>query len=71
MRFLSLLVIGAVLIATGCVTQPIEQKSALELQAIQVKEFETNQKTAFTAVMSVFQDLGYIPESVTLRPKIR
>jgi hypothetical protein len=30
------------------------------LQAIQAREFDTNQKTAFAAVISVFQDLGYI-----------
>lgn len=66
MRFLSALAIVAALVSAGCVTQPIEQKSALELQAIQVKEFETNQKTAFTAVMSVFQDLGYIVNSASL-----
>ncbi|MDO8904985.1 hypothetical protein [Hydrogenophaga sp.] len=66
MHFLSALTIVAALVTAGCVTQPIEQKSALELQAIQVKEFETNQRTAFTAVMSVFQDLGYIVNSASL-----
>lgn len=34
-------------------------KSSLELQAIQSKVFETQKKTAFSATMSVFQDLGY------------
>ncbi|PZO14984.1 MAG: hypothetical protein DCF26_14130 [Burkholderiales bacterium] len=51
---------------TGCVTQPIQQKSALELQAIQVKEFSTNHKVAFTSVLSVFQDLGYVVNSASL-----
>jgi hypothetical protein len=50
----------------GCVTQPNQQKSALELQAIQVKEFETTQKIAFTSVLSVFQDLGYIVSSASI-----
>ena len=51
---------------TGCVAPPKPQKTALELQAIQVKEFETTHKVAFTAVMSVFQDLGYTISSASI-----
>ena len=39
------------------------QKTSLELQAIQAREFETNKKTAFASVLSVFQDLGYVINS--------
>src|SRR5574337_381597 len=50
----------------GCVAPPTAQKSSLELQAIQVKEFEANKKVAFTSVMSVFQDLGYTINTASL-----
>ena len=50
----------------GCVAPSQVQKSSLELQAIQVKEFETNSKIAFASVMSVFQDLGYTINSASL-----
>lgn len=52
-------------ILAGCAA-PAPQKSALEIQAIQVKEFETTQKIAFAAVMSVFQDLGYTINSASV-----
>lgn len=35
----------------------------MELLAIQSREFETNKKVAFAAVLSVFQDFGYIVSS--------
>jgi len=50
----------------GCVAPSQVQKSSLELQAIQVKEFETNSKIAYASVMSVFQDLGYTINSASL-----
>jgi PBP1b-binding outer membrane lipoprotein LpoB len=56
----------SLLILAGCVAVPQVQKSSLELQAIQVKEFETDSKTAFTSVMSVFQDLGYTINTASL-----
>ena len=65
-KMLFLLMITAALFMAGCVTPPPPQKSALELQAIQVREFETSQKIAFTAVLSVFQDLGYTVSSASL-----
>lgn len=40
-------------------------KSAVELQSIQAKDFETSKKIAFAATLSVFQDLGYIVESAS------
>lgn len=50
---------------SGCVQPPTQTRSALELQAIQAKEFETNKKIAFAATLSVFQDLGYIVNSAS------
>ena len=50
---LSTLLVASTLMLSGCVTPPPPQKSALELQAIQVKEFETSHKVAFTAVRCV------------------
>lgn len=38
----------------------------MELQAIQSKEFESTKEDAFSAVMTVFQDLGYQIESADL-----
>lgn len=45
------------------VRRPRPQLAPLEIQAIQSREFETVKPTAFAAVLSVFQDLGYIVES--------
>lgn len=63
---ISIILIASTLLLSGCVAPPKAQKSALELQAIQVKEFETSHKVAFTAVMSVFQDLGYTINSASI-----
>jgi hypothetical protein len=63
---ISTILIASTLLLSGCVAPPKAQKSALELQAIQVKEFETSHKVAFTAVMSVFQDLGYTINSASI-----
>jgi hypothetical protein len=66
MKHIATLALIASIGLTGCVTQPIQQKSALELQSIQVKEFETSHKVAFTSVLSVFQDLGYVVNSASI-----
>ena len=47
----------------GCTSTQKPGKTALELQSIQKKMFETNKEVAFPAVLSVFQDLGYIVKS--------
>ena len=53
------------MLVSGCVaTAP--QKTSLELQAIQAREFETSKKVAFAATLSVFQDLGYVISSADL-----
>lgn len=46
--------------AIGCATPPEPPKSGIELQSYQAKEFETSKRAAFSATMSVFQDLGFI-----------
>ena len=50
------------LFLSGCAGQPAAPKSGVELQAYQAKEFETDKRAAFSATMSVFQDLGFIIE---------
>jgi hypothetical protein len=40
--------------------RPPAAKSGIELQAYQAREFETSKRAAFSATMSVFQDLGFI-----------
>ena len=45
---------------SGCVTGGAPEKSSLELQAFQRREFATTKQIAFAATVSVFQDLGYI-----------
>jgi hypothetical protein len=56
----TLLAVIAASLAAGCASSPPAPKSGIELQAYQAKEFETNKRTAFSATMSVFQDLGFI-----------
>jgi hypothetical protein len=43
------------------------QKTSLELLAIQSREFESNKKITFAAVLSVFQDLGYVISSAEIQ----
>lgn len=64
--FLLLIVLCSLPVITGCQTEVKPQKTSLELQAIQAREFDTDKKTAFNATMSVFQDLGYIVNSASL-----
>lgn len=60
MKKIATFVLVAVALA-GCVHQEYKAtKTALELQAIQTKEFETSKKIGFAATLSVFQDLGYV-----------
>jgi hypothetical protein len=55
-----LLIAVILLLATGCASAPPAAKSGVELQAYQAREFETSKRAAFSATMSVFQDLGFI-----------
>jgi hypothetical protein len=54
------LAMALTLLLAGCATAPPAARSGVELQAYQAKEFETSKRTAFSATMSVFQDLGFI-----------
>ena len=59
--YASVLAVAALaLLAGGCASAPAAPKSGIELQAYQAKEFETSKRAAFSATMSVFQDLGFI-----------
>lgn len=51
------------LIPAACSSGPKTEKTSLEIQSIQSREFETSKETAFASVVSVFQDLGYIVQS--------
>ena len=61
-----ILILMATTLLTGCPQQYVATKSALELQAIQAKEFETTKKVGFASALSVLQDLGYIVEQADL-----
>lgn len=56
----------ALTILPGCQTAAPVVKTSLEIQAIQAKMFETNMKTAFKAVISVLQDLGYVVQAASM-----
>jgi len=56
----TLLIAIVALLATGCASAPPVAKSGIELQAYQAREFEASKRAAFSATMSVFQDLGFI-----------
>lgn len=61
MKTTAFLLSALMAVLSGCVHQEYKPtKSALELQAIQAKEFEISKKIAFASVLSVFQDLGYV-----------
>jgi len=55
----------ATLLVSGCMT-PQPQKTSLELQAFEKKEFATTKEIAFASTVSVFQDYGYIIHSADL-----
>lgn len=65
-KILAFPLVVSLLLAGGCAVTPQSTKSALELQAIQAKEFETNKKIAFASTLSVFQDLGYVVGNANL-----
>lgn len=54
------LIAALAVLAGGCASAPPAPKSGIELQAYQAKEFEASKRAAFSATMSVFQDLGFI-----------
>lgn len=67
MRVINFFIIFLVIIVlNGCATGNYLNKTSLELQAIQAREFEASKKVAFAAVFSVFQDYGYIIDSASI-----
>jgi environmental stress-induced protein Ves len=51
----------------GCITlDSSDEKSALEIQAIQARVFEADRPLAFRSILSVLQDLGYVIQSASL-----
>jgi hypothetical protein len=56
-------VLCSMLALAACTAQPRSKPTPLEIQSIQSKEFEADKNVAFGAVVSVFQDSGYIVES--------
>lgn len=67
MRIRQALLMALPLFLTACATDgPAPQKTSLEIQAFQSKQFEADKKTAFNSTMSVFQDLGYVVNSASL-----
>jgi hypothetical protein len=60
-------ILAASLIISGCaIDNPPPQKTSLEIQAFQSRQFDADKKTAFNSTMSVFQDLGYVVNSASL-----
>lgn len=59
--FVALFVLSVLL--NACTPAPYQSTlDSLALQAIQTQDIETSKRTAFAAVISVFQDLGYVIE---------
>ena len=67
-KLLKLSFFALLVISSGSVEAKKKQAplTPMELQAIQSKEFESTKEDAFSAVMTVFQDLGYQVESADL-----
>jgi len=67
MKIQRALVLTVSLLLTACATDGgAPQKTSLEIQSFQSKQFEADKKTAFNSTMSVFQDLGYVVNSASL-----
>ena len=65
-KIITYLLVLSFAVLAGCASQPKSTKTALELQAIQSKEFQTNKKIAFASTLSVFQDLGYVVSNASI-----
>jgi hypothetical protein len=64
-------IVTCVVILAGCQTAvPVQQKTSLEIQAIQAKMFEADKNTTFKSVLSVFQDLGFVVQAASLETGI-
>lgn len=61
------ILVGASVILAGCAGAPAKpEKTSLEIQAVQARNFEADKKATFNSVVSVLQDLGYIINSASL-----
>jgi hypothetical protein len=65
MKASSITILSIGLCIAGCSVAP-PSPTSLQIQAFQSREFETQKRVAFSAVLSVFQDLGYIVQSADL-----
>jgi hypothetical protein len=65
MKTSSVALLCSFLWTAGCSITP-PPPPALQIQAFQSQEFETQKRVAFGSVLSVFQDLGYIVQSADL-----
>lgn len=65
-KFFAAVALAFALISSPTMAAKPPKMTPMELQSIQSREFETDKATAFGAVMSVIQDLGYIVESADL-----
>ena len=64
-------ILAAAVTLAGCATNaPAPQKTSLQIQAVQAKNFETDKATAFRSVVSVLQDLGYVVGQANLETGI-
>jgi len=57
-RFCSPVFLAWLFFLAGCAAPP-KEKTSLEIQAIQSREFEASKRTCFNATVSVFQDTGF------------
>jgi len=61
------LLIAVPIMLSACATDGnAPEKTSLEIQSFQSKQFDTDKKTAFNSTMSVFLDLGYVVNSASL-----
>lgn len=56
-KFVMFIMLGTILV--GCATNKQPTMTPLEIQSLQVRDFEYPKETVFASVTSVFQDLGY------------
>jgi hypothetical protein len=58
--------IFCVALVSGCATTPPPEKTSLQLQAYQAKNFEADKPVVFKSVMSILQDLSYVIASASM-----
>ncbi len=58
--------LAVALFISGCAAPPPPKPNALQIQAMQTREFKASKKKAFNAVMTVFQNDGYTISSANM-----